>query len=87
LLWQALRVLEAAAEHRVGEADRQARNQLREFSRLLGRNQTSHRNFSIFDRLKADPGRCEMLLQILPCWIMTPDDVARLFPCQPGLLT
>ncbi len=26
-----------------------------------------------------------MLLGILPCWIMSPDDVARLFPCEPGL--
>ena len=22
---------------------------------------------------------------MLPAWLMTPDDVARLFPCQPGL--
>jgi superfamily I DNA and/or RNA helicase len=35
--------------------------------------------------MKADPSRCEMLLKILPCWIMSPDDVARLFPCTPGL--
>jgi very-short-patch-repair endonuclease len=26
-----------------------------------------------------------MLLKVLPCWIMSPDDVARLFPCKPGL--
>ncbi len=26
-----------------------------------------------------------MLLNVLPCWIMSPDDVARLFPYQAGL--
>jgi len=26
-----------------------------------------------------------MLLKVLPCWILTPDDVARLFPCEAGL--
>src|ERR1019366_8921983 len=35
--------------------------------------------------LKAEPERCNMLLKILPCWIMSPDDVARLFPCEAGL--
>jgi len=85
LLQSSVRILETAAEHRTGEATRAERNQLREFSKLLGRNQTHYRNFSIFDRLKADPDRCEMLLKILPCWIMSPDDVARLFPCTPGL--
>jgi very-short-patch-repair endonuclease len=85
LLERSVRILETAAEHRTGEATRGERNQLREFSKLLGRNQTHYRNFSIFDRMKADPARCEMLLKILPCWIMSPDDVARLFPCTPGL--
>lgn len=85
LLTHSVRILNAAAEHRTGEANRAERNQLREFSKLLGRNQTSYRNFSVFDRLKSDPSRCEMLLKILPCWIMSPDDVARLFPCAPGL--
>jgi len=85
LLGQSVRILSAAAEHRTGEANRDERNQLREFSKLLGRNQTSYRNFSVFDRLKSDPSRCQMLLKILPCWIMSPDDVARLFPCTPGL--
>jgi very-short-patch-repair endonuclease len=82
---QALRLLARAAEHRTSSASKLERNQLREFAKLLGRNQTSYKNFPIFDRLKADPGRCNMLLGILPCWIMTPDDVARLFPCTPGL--
>lgn len=85
LLCAAIRLLKIAAEHRIGEATRAERNQLREFSRLLARNQTNARNFSIFDRLKRFPERCQMLLKILPCWIMSPDDVARLFPCVPGL--
>jgi very-short-patch-repair endonuclease len=85
LLKAAVRVLETAAEHRTGIATRNERNQLREFSKLLGKNQTAAKNFSVFDRLKSEPDRCNMLLKILPCWIMTPDDVARLFPCEPGL--
>lgn len=85
LLAAAERVLSTSAEHRTGEAKKVERNQLREFSKLLARNQTNARNFSIFDRLKKEPAKCEMLLKILPCWIMSPDDVARLFPCEPGL--
>jgi very-short-patch-repair endonuclease len=85
LLNRSVHILSSAAEHRTGKATRDERNQLKEFSKLLGRNQTSVKNFSVFDRMKADPGRCEMLLKILPCWIMSPDDVARLFPCTPGL--
>ena len=52
---------------------------------MLSRSQTSAQQLPLFDRLKADPDRCRMLLDLLPCWIMTPDDVARLFPCAPGL--
>jgi hypothetical protein len=85
LLDGAMRVLKIEAEHRTGDASRGERNQLREFSKLLARSQTSARNFSIFDRLKREPERCQMLLKVLPCWIMSPDDVARLFPCQAGL--
>lgn len=78
-------LLEHAADHRVNGALTTERNHLREFARLLGRDQTSYKNFHIFDKLKAEPERCQMLLKILPCWIMTPDDVARLFPCSPRL--
>jgi very-short-patch-repair endonuclease/DNA polymerase III delta prime subunit len=85
LLEHSVRILGAAADHRTGEATRAERNQLREFSKLLSRNQTVSRNFSVFDRLKSEPKRCHMLLKVLPCWIMSPDDVARLFPCEPGL--
>jgi very-short-patch-repair endonuclease len=85
LLKRSVEILGSAAEHRTGKATRDERNLLKDFSKLLGRNQTSFKNFSVFDRLKANPDRCEMLLNILPCWIMSPDDVARLFPCRPGL--
>ncbi len=80
-----LGLLSIAAEHRTGEANRNARNQLREFSKLFARDQANFKNFRVFDRLKSEPERCQMLLGILPCWIMSPDDVARLFPCEPGL--
>lgn len=82
---QARLLIDRAAEHRTSTATKAERNQLREFSKLLGRNQSSYKNFPVFDRLKSEPERCGMLLKILPCWIMTPDDVARLFPCSPGL--
>lgn len=85
LLSHSISLLKIAAEHRTGEATKPARNHLKEFSKLLARNQTSFKNFSVFDRMKGEPNRCAMLLKILPCWIMTPDDVARLFPCEPGL--
>src|SRR5271157_4842824 len=81
----ALSLLEKAAQHRTSTATKGERNQLREFAKLLGRNQANFKNYPVFDRLKADPERCSMLLKILPCWIMAPDDVARLFPCTPGL--
>jgi very-short-patch-repair endonuclease len=82
---EAASLLEKAAEHRTSVATKAERNLLREFAKLLGRNQASYKNYPVFDRLKAEPERCNMLLKILPCWIMTPDDVARLFPCEPGL--
>jgi len=85
LLDCAISWLGAEVEHGVSTATKAQNQQLREFAALLARNQTSYKNFSVFDRLKSDPERCEMLLRILPCWIMTPDDVARLFPCEPGL--
>ena len=81
----ALSLLKQAANHRTCSAQKAERNQLRELAKLLGRNQTNAKNFPIFDRMKAEPDRCQMLLNILPCWIISPDDVARLFPCKPGL--
>ncbi len=85
LLRAALISLRSAAIHRTGTATRQERNTLREFSKILGRSQTSAKNIPVFDRLKKEPERCHALLKILPCWIMAPDDVARLFPLEPGL--
>ena len=82
---EATLLLEKAAEHRTSVATKAERNLLREFAKLLGRNQANYKNYPVFDRLKAEPERCNMLLKILPCWIMTPDDVARLFPCEAGL--
>jgi len=78
-------LLRDSADHRVSTANKTERLQLREFAKLLGRNETNARNFRIFDKLKSEPERCAMLLKILPCWIVSPDDVARLFPCTPGL--
>lgn len=85
LLGAALKILRAAAAHRTGTATRNERNHLREFSKLLAKNQTGAKNYPVFDRLKKEPERCHTLLKILPCWIMTPDDVARLFPLEAGL--
>lgn len=85
LLAAAVNTLKATAIHRTGTATRDERNILREFSRILGRSQTNARNIPVFDRLKKEADRCHALLKILPCWIMTPDDVARLFPLEPGL--
>jgi hypothetical protein len=47
LLETATRLFKIAAEHRTGEASRGERNQLREFSKLLARNQSNAKNFSI----------------------------------------
>ena len=85
MLDQAMQTLEASQEKATATALRAERQQIREFSALLKRDQTKYKNFSIFDRLKAQPDRARMLLKLLPVWIMAPDDVARLFPCQPGL--
>jgi len=82
---RAVAILKKAAVQRTCSAEKAERNQLRELAKLLGRNQTNARNFPIFDRMKSEPNRCNMLLNVLPCWIMSPDDVARLFPCQAGL--
>ena len=82
---QAVAVLEAKEKQTVSTAQRRQRQQIKEFSALLKKDQSSHKNFSIFDRLKSEPERADMLLGLLPVWIMAPDDVARLFPCRAGL--
>lgn len=81
----ALDVLGIGVERRIATATRGERQQLRELSALLRRDQTKYRNFSLFDRLKAHPDWAERLLKLLPVWILTPDDAARLFPTKPGL--
>src|SRR5947209_393167 len=82
LLDLAVDALQLGRELAVASASREARAGLRELAAVLKRDQTRFKNFSLFDRLKAQPERAAMLLKLLPVWIMTPDDVARLFPCE-----
>lgn len=81
----AFEALRLGRESAIATSTRQERQGLRELAQILQRNQSSAKNFSLFDRLKDDPQRAAMLLKLLPVWIMAPEDVARLFPCQPGL--
>jgi very-short-patch-repair endonuclease/KaiC/GvpD/RAD55 family RecA-like ATPase len=85
LLDLAVEALQIGRELAVATASREERAGLRELAAVLKRDQTRYKNFSLFDRLKANPERAAMLLKLLPVWIMTPDDVARLFPCHAGL--
>ncbi len=85
LLDAAVEALQLGRELAIAEASREERASLRELAAVLKRDQTRFKNFSLFDRLKENPERAAMLLKLLPVWIMTPDDVARLFPCAPGL--
>lgn len=79
------RALAVSAEFEIARASRQERQRLKELEQLLKRNQKSARNFHLFDQLKQDPERAKTLLRLLPVWIMSPDDVARLFPAESGL--
>lgn len=81
----ALQVLQLGAERGIATARRSERQQLRELSAVLRRDQTKYKNFSLFDRLKSHPEWAQRLLKLLPVWILTPDDAARLFPAEPGL--
>ena len=81
----ALKALQIGREFAIAAASRQERQGLKELAGILQRSQTAARNFSMFDRLKADPQRAAMLLKLLPVWILAPEDVARLFPCDAGL--
>jgi very-short-patch-repair endonuclease len=85
LLDLAVDALQLGRELAIASASREARAGLRELAAVLKRDQTRFKNLSLFDRLKAQPERAAMLLKLLPVWIMTPDDVARLFPCAAGL--
>jgi very-short-patch-repair endonuclease len=82
---QAQDFLRASAEHRTASESRLQKQNREELAKTVRRNQTSYRNYPLFDRLKKDIERARMLLQSLPAWVMTPDDVARLFPCEEGL--
>lgn len=85
MLTMALKALQVGREFAVASATREERRGLRELAGMLQRNQTAAKNFSLFDRLKADPQRARMLLRLLPVWILAPEDVARLFPCEAGI--
>jgi len=85
LLELAVDALRLGREVAVSTATRDVRAGLRELAAVLGRDQTRFKNFSLFDRLKGDPNRAAMLLKLLPVWLMTPEDVARLFPCTLGI--
>lgn len=81
----ALASLQLGLERGVSGAKRGERQVVREMQDILKRDQRSHRNFSLFDRLKQQTDTAHKLLRILPVWIVSPDDAARLFPCEPGL--
>jgi very-short-patch-repair endonuclease len=85
LLTMALDVLQLGAEGAVSRAKRDERRVVRELQDALKRDQKAYRNFSIFDHLKSQLDRAQKMLGILPVWILSPDDVARLFPCKPDL--
>jgi very-short-patch-repair endonuclease len=85
LLRLSLGVLQVGLERGVAGAKRDERRVIDELQSVLRRDQHAHRNFSIFDRMKDNLDQAQKLLRILPVWILSPDDVARLFPCEPGL--
>jgi very-short-patch-repair endonuclease len=85
LLQLAVSALQLGREMAVSTASREERGHLRELAAVLKRDESKFKNFSLFDRLKGEPERSQMLLKLLPVWLMTPDDAARLFPCVPGL--
>lgn len=85
LLKFAVGVLQLGSEGAVSRAKRDERRIVRELQDALKRDQKAHRNFSFFDHLKSQAERAQKMLGILPVWILSPDDVARLFPCKPDL--
>lgn len=74
-------LLQIGLERGVAVANRGDRQVVRELQAALRRDQRSHKNFSFFDRMKSNLEQAQKLLRILPVWIVSPDDVARLFPC------
>lgn len=85
LLKLSLVLLQVGLERGVAVASRRERQVVRELQDALRRDQRAHRNFSFFDRMKGNLEHAQKLLRILPVWILSPDDVARLFPCAPEL--
>lgn len=81
----ALGVLQVGLERNIAGANRAQKAVVKNLQATLRRNQTSHKNFSLFDQMKKDLEQARKLLGILPVWILSPDDVARLFPCAPDL--
>jgi very-short-patch-repair endonuclease len=79
------RLLRLYAEHQIGTAGRNSIRELRDLTQTLKRDQRNSKNFKFFEQLKGDLARAKSLISTLPCWIMTPDDVARLFPLEAGL--
>lgn len=69
-------------ELEVAAATRGDMQHLKDLKAQLRRDQRAAKNYPLFDRLKADPVRARTLLGLLPVWIMSPDDVARLFPAR-----
>ena len=78
-------LLQIGLERDVAQANRLGANTVNKLKAVLKRNQKSYKNFSMFDRFKDEPDNAVALLQVLPVWIMAPDDVARIFPCTPNL--
>jgi hypothetical protein len=57
-------------------------NEVRYFSKIL---QKGKRNYEAFLNLKRSPKTFEAVLSILPCWVATIQDVARVFPLRSHL--
>ncbi len=57
-------------------------NEVRTFSQVL---QRGRRNYEAFLKLKRSPKVFEAVLSVLPCWVASIQDVARVFPLKPGL--
>ena len=64
-----------------GDSDRRIRVEL---AGSVGVQETAD-NAEVFSRLRSDGLGLRALTRISPIWIMSPDDVARITPCEPGL--
>ena len=82
---RAVGVLQVGLERGVAGANKSERQVVKKGQSVLRRNQTTRKNSSMFDRMKKDLAQAQKLLRILPSRILSPDDVARLFPGAPEL--